>query len=72
MFRRPTIAKRTDDDLYQAEVMLLDAEAKLDHARSIAGHHEVNVRVLQERIMKLRLRIAAEAPPVCVPDQNGL
>jgi hypothetical protein len=53
LFRRPTIYRCRQDQLYAAQRLLLDAEAKRDHALMVAGHHEVNVRMLQKQIDRI-------------------
>ena len=54
MFRRPTITKLIEDELYDVQRRLLNAEAGLLHARITACHHEANVRVLHARCHELR------------------
>lgn len=57
---RPTIKRCYEDELYAAERMLIDAQAKLDHANTIAGHHDVNVGMLKARIHRLREAVRAD------------
>jgi hypothetical protein len=52
-FRRPTIASCKREQLYSLERMLIDAQAKRDHATVVAAHHEVNVQMLQKQIFRL-------------------
>lgn len=64
---RPTIDEALKDELYGVERSLIDAQAKLSHARTVMGHHEVNVRELGILRNQLLTNIERRAPATADP-----
>ena len=54
MFGRPTIEKLVQDELYDTQRKLLQAEAGLLHARIAQARHEADVRILTHRCQELK------------------
>lgn len=59
---RPAIHKVVADELYTNERLLIDEQAKLDHARLVARQHEARVQQIQSTIARLRCTLAATKP----------
>lgn len=58
MFGRPTISKVLADDLYAHQRILIDEQAKADHARYVSAQHDVRVVQCHNTIERLKAQLA--------------